>query len=271
MYRFSTGLSVMEGNDKDTRYGYLIYEGKSYQNVMTHSTLWSPKNIFNDNRRFWILNEPGVLKAVQKPLPDDYFDSLSIDLDQVETDEIHPTLLNGPQNETKRLFPRINVRTEKKYVEFIDFLEIKFGLSESLNATSKFGAFSEDIGPCMIGLLNNKYIKLPEWPKLYKAPLKWRKLTWLLNNYFSGPYDADTEVVKAMAGKRFHWGNLHLEDHFKNISTEGLVYFFISKLILSYQAWMKEEDSTSLKDPRALDDFIDLVKDHGIRPWQYLY
>ena len=97
MYRFSTGLSVMEGNDKDTRYGYLIYEGKPYQNVMTNSTLWSSRNVFDDDRRFWVLNEPGVLKAVQKPLPDHYFDSLAIDLDQIETDELHPTLLNGPQ------------------------------------------------------------------------------------------------------------------------------------------------------------------------------
>ena len=271
MFRFSTGLSVMEGNDEDTGCGYLIYEGQSSQKIMNHSPLWSSKNIFDDDRRFWVLNKPGILKAIQKPLPDHYFDSLTIDLDQLDTDDLHPTLLNGPKSEAKRLFPQITVRSEKRYAEFIDFLEIEFELTESLTATSKFGAFSEDIGPCMMGLLNDQYVALPEWPKLYKAPLEWRKLTWILNNHFSGPYDADTEAVKSMGGKRFHWGSLKIDESLKNKSTEGFVYFFIAKLILTYQAWMKEETSTSDEQSTALDNFIELVQDQGIRPWQYLY
>ncbi len=270
MFRFSTGLSVMEGNDEDTGFGYLIYEGKSSQKIMTNSTLWTSKNIFNDERSFWVLNEPGILKAIQKPLPDHYFDSLTIDLDQLYTNDLHPTLINGPKSEAKRLFPQITASSEKRYAEFIGFLEIEFELTESLTSTSKFGAFCEDIGPCMMGLLNDQYVALPEWPKLYKAPLEWRKLTWILNNHFSGPYDADTEAVKSMGGRRFHWGSLKIDESLKNKSTEGLVYFFIAKLILSYQAWMKEEDSTSDEQSTALNDFIELIQNQEIRPWQDL-
>jgi hypothetical protein len=34
---------------------------------------------------------------------------------------------------------------------------------------------------------------------------------------------------------------------------------------------MKEEASTSDERSTALDDFIELVQNQGIRPWQYLY
>ena len=142
---------------------------------------------------------------------------------------------------------------------------------QTLTTSSKFCPFSEDIGPCMVGLLNEQYVAFPEWPTLYKAPLDWRRLTWLLNNHFSGPYEADTEAVKSMGGRRFHWGLLKIEESLKNKSTEGLIYFFIAKLILTYQAWMKEEASTSDERSTALDDFIELVQNQGIRPWQYLY
>ncbi len=271
MFRFSTGLSVMEGNDEDTGCGYLIYEGKSSQKIMTHSPLWSPKNIFDDDRRFWVLNEPGILKAIQKPLPDPFFDLLADDLDKLPAPDLHPTLLNGPKSEAKRLFPQIPAPSQKRYIEFIEFLEEQFGLIQTLTTSSKFCPFSEDIGPCMVGLLNEQYVAFPEWPTLYKAPIEWRRLTWLLNNHFSGPYDADTEAVKSMGGRRFHWGLLKIEESLKNKSTEGLIYFFIAKLILTYQAWMKEEASTSDERSTALDDFIELVQNQGIRPWQYLY
>jgi len=271
MFRFSTGLSVMEGNNEDTGCGYLIYEGKSSQKIMSYSPLWFPKNIFDDDRRFWVLNESGILKAIQKPLPDPFFDLLANDLDKLPALDLHPTLLNGPESEAKRLFPQIPAPSQKRYIDFIDFLEEQFGLNQNLTRSSKFCPFSEDIGPCMVGLLNDQYVALPEWPTLYKAPMAWRKLTWLLNNHFSGPYDADTEAVKSMRGKRFHWGSLKIDASLKNKSTEGLIYFFIAKLILTYQAWMKEETSTSKERSTALDDFIELVQDQGIRPWQYLY
>jgi len=261
----------MEGNDEDTGCGYLIYEGKSSQKIMTHIPLGSQKIIFNDDLKLWVLNKPGILKAIQKPLPDPFFDLLANDLDKLPALDLHPTLLNGPKSEAKRLFPQIPAPSKKRYIEFIEFLEEQFGLIQTLTTSSQFCPFSEDIGPCMVGLFNDQYVALPEWPTLYKAPMAWKRLTWILNNHFSGPYDADTEAVESMGGRRFHWGSFKIDESLKNKSTEGLIYFFIAKLILTYQAWMKEETSTSKERSPALDDFIELVQDQGIRPWQYLY
>ena len=74
-----------------------------------------------------------------------------------------------------------------------------------------------------------------------------------------------------MGGRRVHCGSLKIDASLKNKSTEGLIYFFIANLILTYQAWMKEETSTSDERSTALDDLIELVQDQEIRPWQYLY
>ena len=133
MFRFSTGLSVMEGNDEDTVCGYLIYEGKSSQKIMTHSPLWSPKNIFDDDRRFWVLNEPGILKAIQKPLPDPFFYLLANDLDKLPALYLHPTLLNGPKSEAKRLFPQIPAPLTKTVHQIHRFFRRTFWIYSDLD------------------------------------------------------------------------------------------------------------------------------------------
>ena len=269
MFRYSSGLGVAGGNENEK--GYLIYENASTAySVKTNSIHFNNSQDYPIGRK-WDVIQKGDLKMNQKPLPDSFYNYLCLDLESIKADKLHPALNLGVEHELTRLFPDVENSVIPKYHSFIQFLKEVFDLTTEFNDVSNLKVYTDDLGPCLIPTLNGNYILPPEVPPLYLAPDKWRLLTWLINNYFAGPYPEDShpEIIKRLGGQKFHWGNLQIDDALKNRQGEGLVYFLLSKFIIIYEAWMFEENKGS--DASSLVAFIDLVKDNGERPWQLLY
>ena len=178
---------------------------------------------------------------------------------------------NGFQNELLRLFPEVDQKVVAVYKSFISFLVDEFDLKQTLSGNEVLKVYTDDLGPCLVSLLDGNYILPPEIPPLYFAPKEWRVLTWWINNYFSGPYpeNAHPEILRALKGKRFDWGTLLIDKSFKNKQTEGLVYFLMAKFMIIYEAWMFDDNGANLA--KSLLDFIDLVQNEDHRPWQILY
>ena len=269
MFRYSSGLGVAAGNENEK--GYLIYENThAISSVKTNSIHFDKSQDYPIGRK-WDMIQSGDLKINQKPLPDSFFNLFSLDLESIRSDNLHPALNSSCEHELIRLFPEVENSVISTYHSFIQFLKQEFNLDVELGDLSNLKVYTDDFGPCLIPVLNGNYVLPPEVPPLYLAPEKWGLLTWLINNYFSGPYPEDShpEIIKRLNGEKFHWGSLQIDDSLKNSQTEGLVYFLLSKFIIIYEAWMFEENK-AIEAP-SLIAFMDLVKEKGERPWQLLY
>ena len=269
MFRFSSGLSLYGGNENGQ--GFLIYESLNQNDsFFTQSESFHPPQN-SQGKRKWDLIQKGELKSTQKPLGNGIFDQLTRDLDYFNPKNLHPSLENGFQNELLRLFPEVDQKVVAVYQSFISFLVDEFDLKQNLSGNEVLKVYTDDLGPCLVSLLDGNYILPPEIPPLYFAPKEWRVLTWWINNYFSGPYpeNAHPEILRALKGKRFDWGTLLIDKSFKNKQTEGLVYFLMAKFMIIYEAWMFDDNGANLA--KSLLDFIDLVQNEDHRPWQILY
>jgi hypothetical protein len=262
MFRFSNGLRMHSGFGIDEK-GYFIFEGLDLS-IRTGVDSWHLEDK-NSDTRIWWRDTPGKLLTFEKPLSDHFFIELIKKLEQIEHSSIHPSLINGLFGEAERLFPEINDRSKELFKGFVNYLNFEFDLFSFIKSPKNYSAFCEDIGPCMIGTINNQLILSPEIPKLYSAPTIWAKLTWLINNHFSGPYPLDPLRFNGLNGRKFDWGHLKIEPEFKNEQIEGLVYFFIAKFIIIHEAWADNKSPESL---RMLVELIQLKKE---RPWKYLY
>ncbi len=260
MYRFSNG-NVFSGKSELSR-SYIICIGQSKDIMKNNSEIWKFHRTMPDGSRIYFSNFYGELKIFKKPLEDSYYSHTINKINSFEVNEKHPALTKGLSKEAIRLYPKMNKIAEKKYVDFIYYLNSNFDLEKNISNEKNFSNFTYDIGPFITGKVGTKKFILPELPKLYLAPKNWSKITWYINNYFSGPYP---ENIFNKTKKYFSWGDLKIEDNFKNKNFESLSYFLISQFIIIYEAWMKRETCDSLIE------FINIVKNKKQSPWKLLY
>ena len=260
MYRFSNG-NVFSGKSELSR-SYIVCIVQSKDTMKNNSDIWKFHRNMPDGSRIYFSNFYGEIKIFKKPLEESYYSHIINEISSFKVDEKHPAIKNGLENEARRLYPNIDKITEKKYVEFIDYLNNNFNLEKNILDQKKFSNFTYDIGPFMAGKVGTRKFIVPEIPKLYLAPENWRKITWYINNYFTGPYP---EKIYNKTKKYFSWGDLKIEDKLKNKNFESLSCFLISQFIIIYEAWMKRETCDSLIE------FIDIVKNKKQSPWKILY
>jgi|TARA_B110000503_G_scaffold142188_1_gene238196 hypothetical protein len=263
MFRFSNGLKMHSGVGMDGK-SYFVFEGENLS-IKTNSEEWHLEKKDGPTRIWW-RNIPSEIIAFKKSLHDGIFPQLSNELENLFPElQPHPSIKQGIFNDAKRIFPSLNEESNLLYKDFIHFLDYEFDLSKYISSPSKSSAYSEDLGPCMVGTIDGAYVLPPEIPRLYSAPKIWSQLTWLINNHFSGPYPGNAPHFEELNGRRFDWGHLKIDNDLKNKKIEGLVYFFIAKFIIVHEAWAQN------KAPESLNMLIELIQKNGERPWQYLY
>ncbi len=262
MLRFSNGLIMNAGIGIDGK-GFFQFKGENVS-VLTNSKDWHLGETV-DSSRIWWRNSIGHFNTFKKPISDAIFSKLITNLNSIFPElPPHPVALNGVLDEAKRVFPDLSEESNALYKNFMHFLNYEFNLFETLKESPVMTSFSDDLGPFMIGSTENDFVLPPEIPTLYSAPEIWGYLTWIINNHFAGPYPNIPEFEK-LNGKRFEWGNLKISDNLKNKKIEGLVYFFMAKYILIYEAWANNNN------PLSFAIAVDLIQNHEERPWQYLY
>ncbi len=263
MYRFSNGTYLTFGNGLDGK-GYVIVYGTNSIINPSYQSFWSRSNLDEGKVIYWRRGK-GQLIALEKNLSIDVNQIIQSELSNLTINEIHPSLTNGLQNDAVRLFPSLHDVVLEEYHEFLSFLESEFMLSKNLEIDQDLEPYSEDIGPCLLGKVNEEYFLLPEIPRFYLAPDIWSKLTVMINNSFSGPYPNNFSNDAGINQKRFDWGNLHLDASMKTDKVEGLAYYLITKFIISHEAWMNRPSADSLRL------FFELLMKQGHRPWRVLY
>ena len=260
MYRFSDGLMFTGSTEKAI--SYLVFQSGMLKKKEFKSSLWTYWGEKPEGTRIYKSNLYGRLKIFKKPLDDKYMDFLFKSLDLTEVKDIHPVLNKGFKLEPKRLFQKIDNQMVKKFIDFIDFLNLSFNLESQTKSETKLLSYSDDIGPFMLGSIGTSAFVIPEIPKLFLAPPSWRKITWIINNYFSGPYPKDSKTPDL---NFFHWNNLKLSSELNSPYYEGIAYFLIAKFIIIYEAFSKKKKCSSL------NLYIDLIQRDGIRPWKDLF
>tara|TARA_B100001250_G_C19772832_1_gene778047 strand:+ start:449 stop:1231 length:783 start_codon:yes stop_codon:yes gene_type:complete len=260
MYRFSDGLMFTGSTEKAI--SYLVFQSRMLKEKEFKSSLWTYWGEKPEGTRIYKSNLYGRLKIFKKPLDDKYMDFLFKSLDLIEVKDIHPVLNKGFKLEAKRLFQKIDNQMVKKFIDFIDFLNLSFNLESQTKSETKLLSYSDDIGPFMLGSIGTSAFVIPETPKLFLAPPSWRKITWIINNYFSGPYPKDSKNPDL---NFFHWNNLKLGSELNSPYYEGIAYFLIAKFIIIYEAFSKKKKCSSL------NLYIDLIQRDGIRPWRDLF
>ena len=260
MYRFSNDI-LYTGKTQLGR-PYLVIMGKNQNELRFSNEIWKFNKKMSDGSRVYFSNFYGQLKIFKKPLNQSFYDFLIEKIDDLKIEKKHPAIENGFSTEPKRLFIGIDKSVVKKYNYFIDYLNDKFNLENQINKEINFLNYLDDLGPLVLGEVGNIKFVIPEIPPIYLAPEKWRKITWYINNYFSGPYP---ESQKLKSGDYFSWGNLKIPDNYKNNYDEGLTNFLISKYIIIYEAWLKRPKCDSLQT------FIDIIINKKGSPWKMLY
>ena len=82
--------------------------------------------------------------------------------------------------------------------------------------------YIDDLGPYLVVKTGLKKSVIPELPKLHLAPKKWRKITWVINNNFIGPYPKNENNI------HYSWGDFNIKNLINN-KEENLKYKTIRK------------------------------------------
>lgn len=262
MYRFSNNLTYSGATEKGR--SYMVFHGENIAGYKNPSYLWKLETTRDDGARIYFCTHYGRIKVFKKPLKELNFEFLEKQLQVFSPKEIHPSMRNRPQDEALRLFPTINSEVHRKYLDFIQYLNQEFGLDKILLQQQKENhiVFSDDLGPFMIGSLEEKPYLLPELPPLYLAPRRWAQINWWIQSYFSGPYPKKDTYADVHP---FYWNKLEIPENYKNETDEVISYLLISNFILSYEAWMNRSSADSLSL------FMRMIQHQKIRPWQMLY
>ena len=260
MYRFSNDV-LYTGKTQLGR-PYLVIMGKNLNELRFSNEIWKFNKKMSDGSRVYFSNFYGQLKIFKKPLNQSFYNFLIEKIDNQKVVIKHPAIENGFSTEPKRLFTGIDKSVIDKYNYFIDYLNDKFDLENLIKKEKDFLNYIDDLGPLVLGEVGNMKFVIPEIPSIYLAPRKWRKITWYINNHFSGPYP---ESYKLNAGHYFTWGDLKIHDNYKNNYDEGLTIFLISRYIIIHEAWLKRPKCDSLHK------FIDIIIKKNVSPWKMLY
>ena len=235
---------------------FLVFTGDGNY-VNSYSKDWSFVQKVQGNARVYFSNYIGQLSIFKKPIEDSYFKEICLELEKHKIDLIHPSLTHGFDSELKRLFPKVNTEVINLYNSFIKFLQKSYRLSN--NKDEEKLIYCDDIGPYMVTKTGLKKSIIPELPNLYLAPVKWRKITWSINNFFIGP------LPKKVNNEFYSWGDgFNINNLISDECDEGTVLFLISKFIIIQEAWMDRHSCNSLVN------FIDLVMNRNILPFKKL-
>ena len=260
MFLFSDGLTYTGSTEKSI--AYLLFQSKTIETVPVGSKLWKYWGEKPIGTRLYKSKYYGRLEIFKKPLPDKRRKLLYNTLDSLSTSEKHPALGEGFAGEAKRLFPLLNNEVTTAYSSFIAFLNQVYRLEEKAKKAENLVPYCDDIGPFMMGRIGNRDFVIPELPQVFLAPELWRDITWIINNYLSGPYPISEETGFK---EHFHWCNVKIDPILNTPYHEGTAYFLIAKFIIIYEAFSKNEKGNSLQL------YIDLIQNQGIRPWQQLF
>ena len=249
MYKTSNG-NTFTGKTELSK-SFLVFTG-SGQYITSSISDWKFIQKVQGNSRVYFSNYIGQLNIFKKPLEIDYFRVICKELDAHHTESLHPALKNGYESEILRLFPTVNQNAITQYKKFIDYLDKKYHLKS--HHTKEMSNYIDDLGPYLVVKTGLKKSVIPELPKLYLAPKKWREITWVINNNFIGPYPKNENNI------HYSWGDFNIKNLINNKEDEGLILFLISKFIIIQEAWMDRESCDSLKY------FIDLIINHNQKP-----
>jgi len=249
MYRVSNGNTFT--GKADLAKPYLVFTGKG-EFTKSLGNDWNFMDTVQGGARVYFSKYIGQLKAFKKPLDFEYFDVVVKALDLQSSDLIHPALQYGYNKELIRLYPKANNNAQKQYDKFIDFLIDKYDLMD--NNIEEKQNYIDDIGPYLVVRAGLKKCIIPEIPQVYLSPIKWRKMSWAINNYFIGPYPKNEK------GIYFQWVKFDINSLIKNNADLSALYFLISKFIIIQEAWMDRPNCDSLLN------FIDLIMEKNITP-----
>ncbi len=260
MIRLSNGLKY-SGSTENT-IPYLIFQSTDNLGKNLSPEFW---NFFEEKpkgTRIYTCQYYGNLSIFKKPLDNRMKDLLLDKLETIEAKEQHPAMVNGFENEAKRLFNEIDDKANDSYKSFINFLNSEFHFEKNTKKEKDYSSYTDDIGPFLLGTSGHRSFVIPELPTIYSAPKSWCEMTWLINNYFSGPYPTNTNHPDL---KPFNWNKIKLDSHMNTHKNEGLAYFLIAQFILIYEAFSQRKTCDSLLL------YIDLVQHKGMRPWKDLF
>lgn len=249
MYRKSNG-NTFTGKTELAK-SFLVFTGSGHYTSASKKD-WKFIQKVQGNSRVYFSNYIGQLHLFKKPLEIDYLRIICKELDTHHTKNLHPAIENGYEGEITRLFPKVNQNMIAQYKKFIDYLDKNYHLRSQ--QPIEMANYIDDIGPYLVVKTGLKKSVIPELPKLYLAPKKWREITWAINNNFIGPYPKNEKNI------HYSWGDFNIKSLIKNNEDEGTILFLISKFIIIQEAWMDRVSCDSLKY------FIDLVIDHNEKP-----
>ncbi len=274
MYRFSSGLLAQKVTNGKEGEKLLAIKGSKKDNVQVSSSQWQLHKVTNEGR-FWKLKDKIDFSVFKRPVDENLFFELQKDINKFNSQKLHPAIIHGFENELSRLRPDSSKNLNNKYKSFVEFISTEFSITDIIQDQSNLANYIDDYGPSLIGISENKCFLLPELPPIYRAPVSWRLLTWIINNHFSGPYpdELDLEMKKLLNYKKFFWEPLEIPDNLKTSIIEGIVYLLISKFIIIHENWERTTQSDKLIDEESspLMQFMNLVQFEGERPWQILY
>lgn len=260
MFRFSDGLTYTGSTEKSI--AYLLFQGKATETKPRDSTLWKYWGEKPIGTKLYKSKYYGRLEIIKKPLPDIKRKLLYDTLDTLNVSEKHPALQQGFILAAQKLYPLMRKEIFPYYTSFISFLNQVYGLEEKMRTEKNLIPYSDDIGPFMMGRVGDRDFVIPELPNVFLAPALWRDITWIINNYLSGPYPISEE--KGFK-EHFHWCNVKIDPKLNTPYHEGTAYFLIANFIIIYEAFSKNKTCNTLKK------YIDLIQNQGIRPWQQLF
>jgi len=232
--------------------GYLVFTGKS-KYISSKSDDWKFIKQFHEGTRLYYSKYIGQLHIFKKPLDESYFKILCNELDQHKVNNLHPALDFKQYSELTRLHPNSDKNVKNHYREFINFLVDEYHIDKI--KYSETANYIDDIGPYLTPRVGLQKTTIPELPEIYLAPKKWRLMTWVISNYFVGPYPKNKKNIY------YSWNGYDLGEIIKDNDDKG----FLLLLILNF---MIRHDSWSMSNPcNSTLNFINLVMNKGYLPF----
>ena len=254
MYRFSNGL-IYTGKSELSR-PYIIFNGNKTNDIVNDG--WNLIKVMPDKTRVYFSKYLGELHIFKQPIDDSFFYFLEKELDSFDINLKHPVLSFPIENELERLYPKVDKDVAPLFNDFISFLNKEYDFEKKLSDEKDLCTYSDDIGPFLCSKVGIQKVLVPEISNLYLAPKIWRYLTWIINNNFAGPLPINDKNIY------YSWGDLKINNKFKNSYCEGSALFLIAKFIIIHQAWVGNNSCDALKV------FFDLLIKKNINPYKLL-
>jgi hypothetical protein len=252
--RLWSDTHVTFGND---HIGYgIIIQGGEKESALTNNASWEmeeEKN--NENGVLFRLKNKSKYLTLRPPYANQLNNVLRDLLKDQESKGKHPAFTAGFSKEAKRLFPDIDSKAEKLFSDFVDFLNVEFGLTENCDTITEWSNYADGFGPNFAVIIDNFPILLPVLPIVYEVPTEWLDASYFAITSMYGP-NVDLDIP---AEQSWYFTTSYSP---KDLPTEGLFYFQVARAMVAWAAW--ENDPSG----RFLTRICDLVMS-GYRPLPY--